>query len=160
MGCDDGSDDGSDGDSVGGSPSLFEGATGFSGRLADVAGPGEAISGDCVGVFFPGFPVFAGAAGSLGRDSGFATSMEDLACSGTDVGSVGAGAGLEAGRGSEVGSNNGAGVKANGGSRRSKELMKFGSMFMPVHIAAHVGLRENISVGGWINGSHGGPTVV
>ena len=144
MGSDDGSDDGS----AGGSPSLFEGATGFSGSLAELAGSGETISGDCAGVFFPGFPVSAGAAGSLGRDAGFAASVEGLACSGTDVGSAGAGAGLDAGRGSGVGTSNGAGVKANGGSKRSKALMNMNSLFMAVHIAAHVGLRENIAVGG------------
>ena len=148
MGSDDGSDDGSDCGSVGGSPSFVEGATGFSGRLADPAGSGKALSGDCAGVFFPGFAVFAEAAGSLGRDAGFATSTEGLACSGTDDGSAGAGVGLDAGRGSGVGTSNGAGVKANGGSKRSKAIVTKMLLFMAVHIAAHFGLRENISIGG------------
>ena len=143
-----GSDDGSDGDSVGGSPSLYEEATGFSGKLDYLAGSGEAISGDCAGLFFPGSPAFAGAAGSLGKGAGFAVSPEVLAFSGTDVGAAGAGAGLDVGRGSEVGSSNGAGVKANGGSKRSKALVRKMVLFMAVHIAAHVGLRENISIGG------------
>ena len=103
---------------------MFEGPTGFSGNSADLAGSGEAIAGDWAGVFFPGFPVFAGAAGSLGRDAGFAASVEGLACSGTDVGSAGVSAGLDAGRGSGVGTSDGAGVKANGGSKKSKAFTK------------------------------------
>ena len=142
MGSDDGSDDGS----AGGSPSFFEGATGFSGRLAELAGSGETISGDCAGLFFPGFPVSAGAAGSLGRDAGFAASVEGLACSGTDVGSADAGAGLDAGRGSGVGSSNGVGVKANGRLKRSKVLMKRKLLSITIYIAAYIRLRENILV--------------
>lgn len=147
-----GSDGGSDVGSVGGSPSFFEEATEFSGRLADPAGSAEALSGDCAGVFFPGSPVFAGAAGSLGRDAGFAASVVDLASAGTDVGSAGAGAGV--GRPGGFGKSKGAGVNAIGGSKSAKVDKSPKGRYIPVHNDDHVGSRVNMFMGGTINGSH------
>lgn len=164
MGCDRESDDGFDGGSDGGSSggsvdgsngassSFFEGATGFSGRLADPAGSAEPIPGDCAGVFFPGSPVFAGATGSLGRDAGFAASVEGLVCFDTDVGSAVADAGV--GRANGVGKSKGAAVNAIGGSKRAKIINPKESLNIPVHSDDHIGSRVKIFMGGTINGSH------
>ena len=78
-----------------------------------------------------------------------------MARSGTVVGSadVGTGAG-------GVGASSDAGVKATGGSKSPKVVSPNLSVNNPVHIAFHIGSRENICVGGMINGSHGGPIVV
>ena len=91
----------------------------------------------------------------MGRDAGLAASAEGVACSsGTVVGSAGVG------RAGVVGRSNAAGVNATGGSNRAKVVKVKGSLQMPVHADAHVGLRENISVGGTMSGSHGEPIVV
>ena len=148
-----GSGAGSDGGSDGRSPSFFEEAAEFSGRLADPVGSTEPMTGDCVGLFLSGSPVLAGgAAGSVGRDAGFAASVESSACSGIEVGSAGAGAGV--GRAGGVGRSRGAGVNAIGGSKRAKVVSPKALLNTPVHNDAHVGSREKISIGGTIKGSH------
>lgn len=122
-------------------------------ELGREAGSGETITGDCIGLGFPGSAVFAGeVAGPLGRDAGLAASVEAVAGAGIVVGSAGAGAGV-GGRSQAVG------VKAMGGSKRPKGENPKASLNIPVHAEAHIGSRENISIGGTIIGSQGGPTV-
>ena len=70
------------------------------------------------------------------------------------------GTGVGVGRVGGVGASSDAGVKATGGSKRPKVVSPKESLNSPVHIASHIGSRENICVGGMINGSHGGPIVV
>ena len=151
---------GSDGGSDGGSLSLFgeSAAAGSSGREAD---PAEGITSRGVGLSLPGSPGFVeAAAGSLGRDAGLAASVEGVACSGVVVGLAGVGAGVGLGPTGEVGTSNASGVNAIGGSKRANVDKVKGSLQKPVHSDAHVGSRENISIGGTISGSHGGPIVV
>ena len=59
-----------------------------------------------------------------------------------------------------LGRSNSDGVSAIGGSKRARVVNPKESVNNPVHKADHVGSRENISVGGLISGSHGGPIVV
>ncbi len=152
---------GSDGGSGGGSPVFFGEAAGLPNTGTDPAGSADAPTGDGVGLSLPESPVFAGAAaGSLGRDAGLAVSADGIIRSDTVVGSAGAGAGAGVRRAGGVGRSNAAGVNAIGGSKRAKVLNMKGSVQKPVHSDAHVGLRENISIGGTMSGSHGGPIVV
>lgn len=70
------------------------------------------------------------------------------------------GTGVRVGNTSGVGTSTAAGVSAIGGSKRAKVVKSNWSLKIPVHIDAHIGSRENISIGGTISGSHGGPIVV
>ena len=151
-----GSDGASDGESGAGSPLLSGEFATPSGREADTTGAADATAGEYIGLVLPGSPVLAGIdAGSLGRDAGLAASVDRVASSGTVVGSAGVGIGAGG-----VGGSNAAGVNAIGGSNRAKVVKVKPSVQMPVHIDDHVGSRENISMGGTISGSHGGPIVV
>ena len=144
--------------SDGGSPLSFGEAAGLSSREA---GSAEAITGDCVGLSFPGSFVFTGeAVGLLGRGAGLATSVEGVAPSRIVVGSAGAGAGVGVGFATGDGRSKAAGVNAIGGSKRNKVLRVHRSLQKPVHSDAHFESREKISIGGKISGSHGGPMVV
>ena len=58
-----------------------------------------------------------------------------------------------------VGVSSDAGVKAIGGSKSPNVFSPKLLLNIPLHIAFHVGSRENTCVGGMINGSHGGPIV-
>ena len=169
----------------GGSGSLDEGAFSFAGTFPEPAGSealgsdggsplseaaelsdreaglAEATTGGCVGLSFPGSPVLTGeGAGSLGRGAGLAISVEGEAFSGTVVGSAGAGAGVGVGLGFGVGRSKAAGVNAIGGSKSNKVLASQTSLQKPVHFDAHCESRANISMGGRMTGSHGGPMVV
>ena len=140
---------GSDGGSDGGSDCRFD--EGSTGGLSVFFGEGVGL---------PECPVLTGAAGSLGRDAGLAATAEGVGRSGTVVGSAGAGAGAGVGLATGLGRSKAAGVNAIGGSKRAKVLNPSGLLNIPVHKAAHIGLRENIFIGGTISGSHGGPIVV
>ena len=141
--------------SDGGSPLSFGEVAELSSKEVGLA---EAIACDCVGPSRAGSPVFAGAAGSLGKDTGLAASVEGVAPSGTVVDPAGVDAGASVGRG--VGRSPVIGVNAVGGSKRARVLKPNWSLNIPVQLAAHIGLRVNISIGGIISGSHGGPIVV
>ena len=158
-GSDGGSDGGLDGGSGGGSSPL---SFGEPAKLSSrEAGSAEGLTGPCVGLSSPGSPVFAGgAAGSLGRGAGLAALTEGEACSGTVVGSAGVGIGVGVGRAGGVGTSKAAGVNAIGGSKRANVVTAKESLNIPVHVAAHIGSRANIFVGGMISGSHGAPMVV
>ena len=79
------------------------------------------ITGDWVGIAFPGSSVFAGAAtGSLGGDAGLAALEDGVARSGIVVESAGLGAGVGVGNTSVVDMSIAAGVNALGGSKRAK----------------------------------------
>ena len=105
-----------------------------------------------VGLTFPGSAVLTGGAtGSLGSDAGLA---EGEGCSATVFGSAGVG------RAVGVGSSNAAGVNVTGGSKSARVVNAKGSVYIPVHADAHVGSRENTSIGGMITGRYGGPIVV
>ena len=142
---------GSDGGSDGGSFLLFKKPAELSGKEA---GPAEAITGDGVGLSFSGSSVLAGATGSSGTDAGLAGSVGGTAGSATVVGS----AGIE--RAVEVGSSITAGVNAIGGSKIARVVSPAGSVYIPIHTNAYVGLRENTLIGGMTIGRYGGPIVV
>lgn len=144
---------GSDGGSAGGSP-LFPGEAvelpcGAMGSTVSA----EATTGEGVGSL-PGSLVFDAGAAGLGGDTGLAALAEDLVCSDIDVGFAGAATGSGVGDTSHA-----VGVKAIGGSKRSKVVNPLAPENIPVHANAHVRSRENISIGGMINGSQGGPIV-
>lgn len=77
-----------------------------------------------------------------------------MARSGIVVGSASMGIGAGG-----VGASSDAGVKAIGGSKRPNVVRPKLSLNIPVQKASHIGSRENICIGGMINGSHGGPIV-
>ena len=105
-----------------------------------------------VGPTFPGSAVLTGGAtGSLGSNAGLA---ECEGCSATVVGSA------SVGRAVGVGSSNAAGVNIIGGSKSARVVSPAGSVYIPVHADAHIGSRENTSIGGIITGRYGGPIVV
>ena len=79
---------------------------------------------------------------------------EGEGCSATVVDSA------NVGRAVGVGSSNAAGVNVTGGSKIARVVNPKGSVYIPVHADAHVGSRENTSIGGIITGRYGGPTVV
>ena len=105
----------------------------------------------------PGSAVFAGgSAGSVGEFAGLAPLVEDVACfSGTVVGC----AFLRAGTGVE-GTSPDARVNVIGESNTRIVVPSGLSLMKPVHNEAHVGSRENNSIGGAMGGSHGAPIVV
>ena len=142
---------GSDGGSDGGSSLPFEEPAELPGKEA---GPSGAITGDGVGLPFPGSSVLTGATGSSGIDAGLAGLVEGKTGSATVVGPANGGCAVG------VGSSNAAGVNAIGGSKTARVVILEGSVYMPVHADAHVGSRENTFIGGMIIGRYGGPTVV
>lgn len=108
-----------------------------------------------VGPAFPGSPVLAGGAtGSLGIDAGLAGLAEGAVCFASVVGSA------IVGRAVGVGNSNAAVVNAIGGSKSARVVFPAGSVYIPVHADAHIGSRENTSIGGMIIGRYGGPMVV
>lgn len=145
---------GSDGGSAVEPPLFPAEAIELPGRAIDSTGSAEASTGEGVGLSPPGSLVFAGGAPGLGRDAGLAALAEDVVCSSTVVGSAGAATAEVVG-----GTSHAVGVNAIGGSKRSKVVSPLAPVNIPVHADAHVGSRENISVGGTINGSQGGPIV-
>lgn len=145
---------GSDGGSAGELPLFPAKAIELPGRAVDSIGSAEASTGEGVGLSPPGSLVFAGGAPGFGRDAGLAALAEDAVCLSTVVGSAGAATGEDVG-----GTSHALGVNAIGGSNRSKVVSPLAPVNIPVHADAQVGSRENISVGGTINGSQGGPIV-
>lgn len=113
----------------------------------------EATAGEGVWSLSGSLVLDAGAA-KLGGDTGLAASTEGVVCSDIVVGFAGVSTGAGVGA-----TSNAAGVNAIGGSKSSKVVIPAAPVNIPVHDDAHVGSRENISIGGMINGSQGGPIV-
>ena len=101
--------------SDGGSPLSFGEVAELSSREVGLA---EAFACNCVGPSCAGYPVFAGAAGSLAKDTGLAASVEGVALSGTVVEPAGVDGGVSVGCG--VGRSPVIGVNAVGGSKRAR----------------------------------------
>ena len=145
---------GFDGESVGGS-SLFPGeAVELPGKPIGSIGSAEAATGGGVEFSPLGSPVFAGGAMGLGKDAGLAVLAGGVVCFGTVVGYAGAGIGVGVAGVSQV-----AGVNAIGGSKRSNVVSPYARENIPVFADAHIGSRENISMGDTIDGSQDGPIV-